>query len=103
LARNVKRRRSGRKFTIPLLVVAGFLPGITSTIPQITYHGLSGGAAHFTKIMTGYNPLNGSWRWQELQAGLFPVIMGFVGHWLIGGKLGVNRMLARSGIPLIRL
>lgn len=105
-------RRGGgpRKPTISLAVIAGLMPPVNDAWQA--YRGASSGGVTaglrsmgnaLTRDFTGWDVQAGSWNWQNLKNGLVPVGMGVLAHRLIGGTLGVNRMLARAGIPWIRL
>ena len=108
MARNraVTRRGFHHKkagITIPLAVVAGFIPlGI-----ELSNSYKSGGIAmvgdHAIQALSGYNINTGRFNMGTLRYGTMPIAAGFLVHWLIGGKLGVNRMLQRAGIPLVRI
>ena len=98
-----KRGGGGRaKFNIPLAVVAGFIPlGVS------LWNAKDGGGTAImdtlSKRMTGYSPSTAKWNPADMKCGTFSILGGFLVHWLVGSKLGVNRMLARSGVPLIRI
>jgi len=97
------RRKS--RFSIPIAVVAGFFP----LASDVYYLGLKqekplqATANILQHNLIGFNPWNaGKWDAQGFQHGLYPILMGFVLH-ILAGKLGLNRLLARSGIPLLRV
>ena len=111
------RRGGKRKFTIPLAIVAGLAPGVI----DVVQNGMSNGVVYssknspnnamavflrdFTGIQTGetqqaYN--TGSWNAWALKYGLYPALGGFAAHF-IAQKVGLNRMLANAGVPLIRI
>ena len=99
-----KRRGHHRRgqFTLPIAVIAGFAPVATDFWKYTTTQGIGAAMKHTTAIMTGYSEDN-KWHPENLKYGLVPILMGFGAHWLIGGKLGVNRMLSRAKIPFIRI
>lgn len=98
-------RRSGprgkRSFTLPLLVVAGIVPGI-SRMWDSKAGGLTGVTNTASQIYLGYNPTDGSRNFSNLKYGTLPIVMGILGHFL-ASKLGINRALGRAGIPVFRL
>jgi hypothetical protein len=108
-----KRTHHKAKFTIPLAVVAGFAPGVIDSVNNGTHNGWTSGAdsglstflGDFMGIQTQdaqkqyHTGAFSTWR---LKYGLYPVIAGFAIHWG-AQKFGVNRMLARANIPLIRI
>jgi hypothetical protein len=67
------------------------------------WHGAQGGAKELGRIWTGYDFTDGSFDWGRMKWGLLPAVAGGIAHWLIGRKLGLNRMLASAGIPIIRI
>jgi hypothetical protein len=99
--------RKKKSFTLPLAVIAGFMPPLIESYDNYKAGGgIKGGFKMFTMRMTGWNQWadggKGHWYWKEAK-GLLTLGIGVMVHKLIGGTLGVNRMLARSGIPFIRL
>jgi hypothetical protein len=104
MAKNKKVRRHKKAgMTLPLAAIAGFAPLVGSTIPQFQYHGISGAGNHIVAKLSGYNVNTHQWRWQEMQDGLIPIVAGLLIHKYIGGRLGINRMLSRAGVPFVRL
>jgi hypothetical protein len=105
----VRRRRyfsrggGGRrktKFTLPLAVVAGFVP----TAVGVWNRRSSGQqiADYLQAGFTGITPGTGHFSVANLRVGLIPVMAGFGVH-MIASKLGINRAIAKAGIPLIRI
>ena len=92
------KRYAKRKMTIPLAVVAGFIPPIIGVWNRRTDPVMAGNylLAGFTGIDNGrFNPA-------ALRQGALPVLGGFIAH-TIASKMGINRAIARAGIPLIRI
>jgi hypothetical protein len=93
-----------RKFTIPLAIVAGFLPMTMDIINNKDSFGIGGSILHsgagaiigYDTVSRGFNMNN--WK----QAGGPAIWIGFAAH-LLASKFGINRMIARAGIPLIRI
>jgi len=52
--------------------------------------------------MTGYSIVANDWKAWRLKNALLPMGLGFGVHKL-AQKLGVNRMLASAGVPLVRI
>lgn len=99
VAQNYARRRSVRKTTIPLAVVAGFFPlshGLWNRRSSMQAMGNFASAS-----LVGYLPGQGFTSFY-LKEGAFPIIAGIAAH-KIAGLLGVNRLLGKHGIPLIRI
>ena len=100
-------RRGKRKFTLPLAIVAGFASPIGRTYSHFQTNGFmgpEGAIGEFSRIMTGFNPYDSAVGFQgyRLRYGLVPVLVGFGIHKL-AGMVGINRMLANAGIPVIRI
>lgn len=96
------RRHARAKMTIPLAVVAGFVP-----LGVFAYEGyLAGGFANagrrIAQRLTGYDSTANVFIAKELMAGWGPIVTGFAVHWF-AGKMGINRALGRAKIPLLRL
>jgi hypothetical protein len=100
-AKKKHRRRNG--LTIPLAVVGGFGPGVARTIAATTSTGFTTGMYEASRIYTGYDPATGSFNFANMKYGTGPALLGVLVHKFIGGKLGINRVLAGAGIPLLRL
>lgn len=88
--------------TIPLAVVAGFVP-LTLSVYNARADGVVGMGATLSKRLTGYDPLTAKWNIGDMKCGTFSIALGMLVHWLVGSKLGVNRMIARTGIPFVRI
>ena len=97
--RSFSRTRSKPKMTIPLAVVAGFVP----TVVGVWNRRSSGNAIseYLQSSFTGIGS-DGKFRFESLKAGMLPIVAGFAVH-KIAGMLGVNRAIARARIPLIRI
>lgn len=113
--RSVTMSNRKKKFTLPLAVVAGFVPVTANTYAHYKGYGLTGhdsAASEFVRTMTGVDPwgaqtvdtgLNrkGFQPWQ-LSYGLVPVVTGVIIH-KVAGYLGINRAIAQAGVPVIRI
>lgn len=103
----LKTRKNGKRhrknFTIPVAVVAGFVPITMGVFNSFTTSGPYAGFDTMTRYLTGYSPVTKKWDISSMKCGTFAILLGYAVHWLVGGKLGVNRMLARTGIPIIRI
>lgn len=98
-----RRTQSKRKLTIPLAIVAGFIP-MTMDIYNNRSMGYLQSAAHTTAGLIGWDTISNRWvgMLQAKAAGMPGLVVGFGAHYL-ASKLGINRMIARAGIPLIRI
>jgi hypothetical protein len=103
-----KRKMHHKKqFTLPLAIVAGFAGGpVASTISQASRYGGDWGKAALWEAgsLVGYDTENSRYAGlsQMKKAGYLPLAIGFGVHWG-AQKLGINRMIARAGIPFIRI
>jgi hypothetical protein len=92
-----------KKMTIPVAMIAGFAPLVSGTVGYIQKDGLAGGTWFATQALTGYDTQVGKFWAPNLKKGLLPIVLGMAIHKFVGGTLGVNRMLAGAGVPLLRL
>lgn len=97
------RRRSKAGFTVPLAVAAGFIPLALFTIDGYKNGGITKAGHRFQLGLTGYNDETHKWSMTGLKDGAFPIIAGIAAHKIIGQWLGVNRMLARAKVPIVRV
>ena len=105
MATKKKGFRRGRGFTLPLAIVAGFLPMALDTFKYsktTTSDGWNQGVRYLVESTTGYDPQANYWSW-SLMRPMLPILAGLITHKLIGGKLGVNRMLGQARVPFIRI
>jgi hypothetical protein len=116
--RAISRRRSARRYTfrsvrhrakhmtVSLAILAGLAPTAAFAIEGFRIGGDQGGlveAMHrVTMRLTGYEWKGGGFSMGELAKGWTPLLAGAVAHKL-ANRFGVNRMLAKSGIPFIRI
>lgn len=114
MAKRGRNHRNGkRKLIIPMGVVLGFAPGITSTFAQAQNNepamSADGWLNHLIRIYTGYSREGGDkylggkhWSTLWFRWGLYPLLAGMAAHY-VAGKIGINRALGRAGVPLIRI
>ena len=95
-----KNRRS--KFTLPLAVVAGFMPGVATVVDYTQKYGIQGGMTQLSRVYTGFDPQTNKWYPSLLWQGLTPLLIGTVVH-KVASLVGVNRALARAGVPFLRI
>jgi hypothetical protein len=90
------RRKS--KMTLPVAVVAGFIPPILGAWSRRSNPTEVG-----TYLQAGFTGVsNGQFSLSNLRMGLLPVAAGFAVH-TIASKLGVNRAIGAARIPFIRV
>lgn len=100
-AKKKKRRSNG--FTLPVAVIAGFMPLTYGAIADWDRYGWKGAVAGISARMTGYNPQVNTFNIPTMKEGLLPILLGGIIHKFVGTRLGVNRMLGSSGLPIIRV
>ena len=104
-ARTVYVRRVGRKaksMTLPLAVIAGFVPMGMNVWNSYKEGGLDKASQSLVAQTTGFSRYDGKWHFDYLMAGMGPVLSGILVHKL-ANKLGINRAIARAGVPILRL
>jgi len=99
-----KRAHHKAKFSLPLAALAGFGP-LAYNLWQDSKMGSVAPQQMLSDViasLTGWDIGTGTWRPQHLLRGAVPIIGGMAIH-KMAGRFGVNRMLARAGIPVIRI
>jgi len=102
MARRGFKRRNGHKtkLTIPVALVAGMLPGAWRLwAHRQDFSTITNEAG---RIYLGYDSWTGSWDFGTLRFGTLPIAIGYGVHFL-AQKLGINRAIARTGLPFIRI
>jgi len=109
----VKRRRSShnthrgrsvaRKTVVPVGIIAGMLPGVARSFKVFQSSGAEAGANEFMAVFSGYDVATRTWSLDNARFGLFPLFAGLALHKIVGGMFGINRLLAQSKIPLLRI
>jgi hypothetical protein len=86
-------------------VVAGLAAGIVPTVSKV-----AAGQLHYREGIkelvyhyTPYDPWGNKFSTAGLGQGLLPLLGGVLIHKYVGGSLGVNRALAASKLPFLRL
>jgi hypothetical protein len=89
--------------TIPLGVVAGFVPlALFAYDGYKTGGGIVNAGGRIAQRLTGYDSSINQFVPAELAKGWTPILLGVGAHYL-AGKLGINRALGRVGVPLLRI
>jgi len=97
-----KHHRRARQ-TLPLAVVAGFIPPARIILAESQGgRGIEGGAVAASRIFLGYDSNTAVWDFRQLQFGFGPILMEFAIH-KVATMVGVNRALAGARIPFIRI
>jgi len=98
-----KKHRRKAQATLPLAVVAGFVPPARIIWAESRDgRGIEGGAVAASRIFLGYDSTNARWDFQQLQYGFGPILMGFAIH-KVAQMVGINRALAAARIPFVRI
>lgn len=98
--RVVRTRANGRaKRQIPIAVYAGFAPLVLQSWQQFQIGGADFLARTLVSNLTGYSLSDRKWYLNDLVRGWTPIVAGMVLHKL-ADRLGINRALSRSGLPL---
>ena len=96
-------RHHKTKFTLPVAVILGFAPLVSNTLANVQSQGLNKGIRDSTTLLIPYDFTTRKITFANLGGGLWPMLAGLLVHKVVGGALGINRALARSGIPYIRI
>jgi len=99
--RRGKRHTRRNQFRIPLAIVAGLAPGVIRTVQGFQV-GMEPGFRDAAIIWTGYDTRANTWNYRNLWYGTFPLLIGVIIH-NVASRLGVNRAIARAGIPILRI
>ena len=100
MAKKSKFKKRTTKFTLPLAVVAGFTPTVVGVWNR--RNSVADMAGYLQIGWTGISTDTGKFNFQNLRAGMIPALAGFAVH-MIAGKIGLNRAIARAGIPILRI
>ena len=98
--RSKHRRKAG--FTLPVAVVAGFLPGISTSLDYFNRYGFQGLSTQLGRVYLGYDSQTSRWIPSLMWQGTGPLAIGLIVH-KVASMLGVNRALASARIPFIRI
>ncbi len=115
MARTHRKVMHKQKMTIPLAIVAGAVPGVMDVVRNggANGWGTDGADSGVTTLLGDFFGIQTpaaaaaytdgkSWSTWRLKYGLYPLLAGFALHYG-ANKLGINRMLARNKVPLIRI
>jgi len=100
MAKSTSRRRRTQP-TLPVAALAGFAPLLAYTISRAKSGGVEGAMSGICAATTGWDTTSASWQPKLMWHGTFPVMIG-IGVHRLASMFGVNRALARAGIPLLR-
>jgi len=103
----VRRRRKAGP-TLPLAAALGLAGGVfvppagrsESAFDHIRRGNWNEAFVRLSENYIGYSPATRKW---VTPVGLLMAVAGMLVHKIVGGYLGVNRMLGRARVPVIRL
>lgn len=102
MARNNKKHRKGRSQTLSLAVIGGLGAWVYKSYSDRGPDGINGFTRNALMYLTGYDHWSGNWYVQNMKYGALPIGAGMFAH-LVASRLGINRLLGRAGIPLVRI
>jgi hypothetical protein len=85
-----------------LAVILGFTPLMAKGISDVRSGGFQG-LKNTVPALIPYNPSTGRMDFSQLHWGLWPALAGILVHKIVGGYLGMNRVLGRMGLPFVRI
>jgi len=88
--------------TISVAVMGGLLAGLEQPAEALFRGDYSTAMKRLSYGYTGWNAWTHSWDPRGMQQGLMPLMIG-VGVHKLANAFGVNRMLAKSKIPFLRV
>ena len=100
--RNKKGNCRRGSLTIPIAPVAGLLGGLSMPIGTIRHGDIKRGIEETALVITGVDPATGKFNWTYVSKFWIPVGMGILGHYA-ASRLGINRLLGRAKVPVIRI
>lgn len=98
-SRKVSRRRN---WTISTATVAGFVPLIARLPDGYRSNGIEGVADRVSMAFTGYSFQSKNWYLARLKEGWLYPGLGVLAH-KMANRIGLNAVIARAGIPFIRV
>lgn len=96
-----KHKTHRKQMTIPIAVVAGFVPlagELAGCVQRNDWRGLQWTVAS----LSGYDINTKSWDIRWAIHGLSPIVAGFAVH-KVANMIGINRALSRAKVPWIRI
>jgi len=89
--------------TLPISIIGGFAVPVGKLWTDYKAYGdINVTTRQVGQFFTGYDYTTGQWNMASMRFGLLPILLGSVAH-KVANKLGINRMIANAGIPVIRI
>lgn len=98
----VARRRKNGGTTVPIALLAGFMPITSEAIRGFQVGSWQGMAHQVAYSFTGWDTDTKTWEHSRLGGGLYPVLIGMAVH-KVAEKFGINRALGRAKVPYLRV
>lgn len=97
-----KKYHRFKSMTIPLAPIAGLvgMPVIKLIVDDVMSGAIANIPQHIPQII---GIVNGQFNFDIFLRNIVPPVLGLLIHKYVGGTLGLNRMLASAGVPLIRI
>lgn len=104
MAKSKTKRRRKNGFTLPLAIVGGFTVPAGLFLREWRAAGLERAVRlQLPRSFLAFEPLRSEFRASYLSQGITPILAGFLIHWFVGKKLGVNRALSQARVPVFRV
>lgn len=101
--RSYKKFHRSKSFTLPIAPIVGLAVGLGGPLNMAIAGNIDGAIEQLGLNYTGYSMHAKNWDAMRMQNGLLPLVIGGLVHKFVGGKLGINKMLASAGVPIIRI
>ena len=97
-----KQPRKKRGFTLPIAAISGVIMSLFGPIEAVVANQPLVALQRLGRNFTGYDPVKREFHPYWMIDGWVPLLLG-VGGSVAASKLGLNRKLGSSGIPIIRI
>lgn len=102
MAKKKKKKSYRRKMTLPLTIALPLLSAGTRFADDWQRSGARVAVQKAQSYYTGYDPVTNKWSWTLLKVGAMSLIYGAIVH-KVANATGINRLIASTGIPYVRL
>jgi hypothetical protein len=97
-----RARKAASKMTIPIAPLAGLAAGMIQPVDVMSKGDWIGGIKIMCRAYTGFDPFLNKFDLNNLKQGLVPLLAGIATHRL-ASMAGINRILAKAKVPLLRV
>ena len=98
--KQARRKKPG--MTVSLAVLAGLAPTALWAYDGFKQQGASEGVTRIVGRLSGYSISENKFQVNQLLKGWLPILAGTLAH-KMAGRMGINRMIASAGIPILRI